>query len=115
MFFLLSSFVLATDAFLYSFDKQHRTLISFDWSFAHGFDIGAILIFFVMFSFVMTIAAPLLAVASRLLLVLGWKASSFLVPCAAMMAWPIRALPLLGWLVFSIGFLPAVGEVIVLL
>jgi hypothetical protein len=48
MFFLLSSFV-AIDAFLYSFDKQHRTLISFDWSFAHAFDIGAIQIFFPCF------------------------------------------------------------------
>lgn len=66
-FFLLSSFLFALDAFLYRFDPQHRTVLSFDWTFAHGVNIGSILLFLALFSFTMTVVVPLLSWLLRML------------------------------------------------
>lgn len=59
-FFLLSSFLFALDSFLYRFDDRHLTILSFDWSLAHGVNVGGILLFLALFSFIMTVVVPLL-------------------------------------------------------
>ncbi len=64
-FFLVSSLLFFLDSFLYEFTDRHRTALSFDWSFAHGINVGGILLFLALFSLTMTIVVPTLIWALR--------------------------------------------------
>ncbi len=72
LFFVLGSLLLLLDAYLYRGSNRQYSLLTFDWSSQHGFNIGAIVGFFVAFSFVMTIVTPLLLVAVEFLMVMPW-------------------------------------------
>jgi hypothetical protein len=52
---------------------MHYSLLTFDWSTQHGFNIGAIVGFFVAFSFVMTVVTPLLLVVVNFIMALSWR------------------------------------------
>jgi hypothetical protein len=105
MFFLLSSILLALDAFLVRFDDQHRPLLKFDWTFAHGFNIGAILSFFVLFSLTTTLLSPLLIYVIRFLTIVPWWTSFPLLLVAIPLAWNI---PITLWqcTVIMVALLP---------
>jgi hypothetical protein len=72
LFFVLGSLLLLLDAYLYRGSNRQYSLLTFDWSPQHGFNIGAIVGFFVAFSFVMTIVTPSLLVAVEFLMVMPW-------------------------------------------
>jgi hypothetical protein len=69
---VLASLLLLLDAYLYSGSNAHYSLLTFDWSSQHGFNIGAIVGLFVAFSVVMTIVTPLLLVMVEFLMVPPW-------------------------------------------
>ena len=73
LFFVLGSLLLLLDVYLYRGSNMHYSLLTFDWSTQHGFNIGAIVGFFVAFSFVMTVVTPLLLVVVNFIMALSWR------------------------------------------
>src|ERR1035441_10475706 len=47
---------------------SNTSILNFDWTFVHGANVGYVLLFFTVFSFVMTVAAPFMLFVLRLFL-----------------------------------------------
>lgn len=72
LFFVLGSLLLLLDAYLYAASSRHYSLLTFDWSSQHGFNVGAIVGFFVVFSLVMTVLTPALLIIIRFMMLPPW-------------------------------------------
>lgn len=105
LFFMLGSFLLLLDAYLYAASNGHFSLLTFDWSTPHGFNIGAIVGFFLAFSFVMTVVTPLLLVFIRIVMPMPWWCVFFLLLPAIPMAFEVR-IPFLGAIFIALATAP---------
>lgn len=63
VFLILFSAILAADVSLYFYKKQN--ILTFSWKFGGELNIGAILTFFLLFSFIMTFVSKLIVVALK--------------------------------------------------
>jgi hypothetical protein len=71
LFLLMFSLVLALDSAL--FLVSDKSILNLDWIFVQGVNIGYVLLFFTVFSFVMTVAAPFVFIVLRTFLVVVMK------------------------------------------
>lgn len=102
---MLASLLLLLDAYLYRGSNAHYSLLTFDWSSQHGFNIGAIVGFFVAFSFVMTVVTPSLLVTIEYMMLLPWWFCLILLPMALLLAFQL-GIPFLGAIFVALATAP---------
>jgi signal transduction histidine kinase len=110
LFFVLGSLLLLLDAYLYAASNRHYSLLTFDWSSQHGFNVGAIVGFFLAFSFVMTVLTPLLLIMVRFMMLLPcWFTFMFLL-LAILLALDV-SIPFLGAIFIVLATAPTWQEI----
>ncbi len=95
LFFVLGSLLSLLDAYLYATSNRHYSLLTFDWSSQHGFNVGAIVGFFLAFSLVMTVLTPVLLMIVRFMMLPPWW-FTFLFLLAAILLARNVGIPFLG-------------------
>jgi len=110
LFFVLASLLLLLDAYLYRGSNTHYSLLTFDWSSQHGLNIGAIVGFFVAFSFVMTFVTPLLLLLVEFMMVLPWWFTMLFLVMSLWVAFEV-GIPFLGAILVVLATAPAWREI----
>lgn len=110
LFFVLGSLLLLLDAYLYRASNTHYSLLTFDWSSQHGLNIGAIVGFFVAFSFVMTVVTPLLLVMVEFMMLPPWWFSFMFIVMALLLGFKV-GIPFLGAIFVVLATAPTWREI----
>lgn len=110
LFFVLGSLLLLLDAYLYRGSNSHYSLLTLDWSLQHGFNIGAIVGFFVAFSFVMTVVTPLLLVMVEFMMIMPWWFGLILLVIVLPLAFKVD-IPFLGAILVVLATAPTWREI----
>lgn len=111
LFFVLGSLLLLLDAYLYAASSRHYSLLTFDWSSQHGFNVGAIVGFFLAFSLVMTVLTPVLLIIVRFMMLPPWWFTFLFLLVAIPLALDVGT-PFLGAIFIVLATAPIWEEII---